>query len=135
MKKLLREFKEFALRGDAMNLAVGVIIGAAFQGIVRSLTDDILSPIIGLFLKGNLDALVIHAFGAEIRCGAFITAIMHFIIMAVVVFLIVKAMNALMNFHSKDAQDAPATKECPYCKSSIPIAATRCPNCTSQLED
>jgi len=138
MKKFINEFKEFALKGNVLNLAVGVIIGAAFQGIVKSLTDDILSPVIGLFTNGNLDTLSIVAFGAEIRYGAFISAVINFFIMAVVVFLIVKGVNALMSIKPKDKNSVPApaatTKECPYCKSVIAISATRCPMCTSELE-
>jgi large conductance mechanosensitive channel len=136
MKKFFNDFKEFALRGNALNLAVGVIIGAAFQSIVRSLTDNILSPIIGLLTKGNLDTLKISAFGAEIRYGAFITAIINFFIMALVVFLIVKGINKLFDIVPKNKEPAAgqAMKECPYCLTAVPKAATRCPACTSQLD-
>jgi len=134
MKKLLKEFKEFTLRGNVLNLAIGVIIGAAFQGIVKSLTDDILSPIIGLFTRGNLDSLHVVVIGADIRYGAFITAVINFIIMAFVIFLIVKAFNTAAKPRKKEPEPEPTTKTCPFCKSTIAIDATRCPSCTSALE-
>jgi len=135
MRKFFKEFKEFTLQGNVMNLAVGVIIGAAFKAIVDSLTGDILSPVIGLFTKKNLDSLVVHFFDAELRYGAFITSIINFIIMAFVVFWIVKAFNAVNAISSKKNEPAAATtKTCPYCKSTIAIDATRCPNCTSAID-
>ena len=133
-KKFLDEFKTFALRGNVMDLAVGVIIGGAFSGIVTSLTDNILSPIIGLFTGGNFDGLQISFLGITLKYGAFITSVMNFFIMAFVVFLLVKLMNTLMNLGHKDETPAETTKVCPFCKSTIDIGATRCPNCTSQLE-
>ena len=135
MKKFLREFKEFALRGNVMNLAIGVIIGAAFQGVVSSLTENIISPIIGLFVGQNFDALQVTIGGATLMYGAFITSIIDFIIMAFVVFLIVKAINRLMSVGKKEeAPAAPTTKKCTFCMSEIAIEATRCPHCTSVLE-
>jgi len=135
MKKFLREFKEFALRGNVMNLAIGVIIGAAFQGVVSSLTENIISPIIGLFVGQNFDALQVTIGGATLMYGAFITSIIDFIIMAFVVFLIVKAINRLMSVGKKEETPAaPTTKKCTFCMSEIAIEATRCPHCTSVLE-
>ena len=135
MKKFLREFKEFALRGNVMNLAIGVIIGAAFQGVVSSLTENIISPIIGLFVGQNFDALQVTIGGATLMYGAFITSIIDFIIMAFVVFLIVKAINRLMSVGKKEeAPAAPTTKKCTFCMSEIAIEATRCPHCTSALD-
>ncbi|HCL04089.1 MAG TPA: large conductance mechanosensitive channel protein MscL [Lachnoclostridium phytofermentans] len=136
MKKFLKEFKEFALKGNVMNLAVGVIIGSAFQGIVTSLTDNILSPIIGLFTRQNFDSLQLDIFGITLRYGAFITALINFIIMAFVVFLLVKGMNRILFFEDrkKKVDVKPTEKDCPYCMTKININATRCPHCTSQLE-
>ncbi len=136
MKKFLGEFKSFALKGNVMNLAVGVIIGSAFQGIVTSLTDNILSPIIGLFTRQNFDSLQLDVFGITLKYGAFITALVNFVIMAFVVFLLVKAMNKVLSFDEpkEKAEAKPTEKECPYCMTKIPIHATRCPHCTSQLE-
>lgn len=131
MKKFFNEFKQFALQGNVMNLAVGIIIGAAFQGVVTSLTDNILSPIIGLFTGKNFDALMVDALGVTIKYGAFITSVIDFLIMAFVVFLIVRGMNKLTAKPAPEAE--PITKNCPYCFSEIDINATRCPNCTSQL--
>ncbi len=137
MKKLLNEFKEFALRGNVMDLAVGVIIGAAFQAIINSLVNDVISPLIGLFANTDLSYLAVKVGEVEIRYGAFLTAILNFILMAVIIFFLVKGMNALANVGSKKKEEAPAaptTKICPYCKSEIALDATRCPHCTSTLE-
>lgn len=95
MKNLLKEFKEFALRGNVMELAVAVIMGAAFQGIISSLTGDIISPVLGLFGGVDFSNLAINIGDASIRYGAFVTAVINFIIMAFVIFLMVKGMNKL----------------------------------------
>lgn len=137
MKKFLAEFKAFALRGNVMDLAVGVIIGAAFQAIINSLVNDVISPLIGLFANTDLSYLSVTVRDVEIRYGAFLTAVINFLIMAVIIFFLVKGMNALANLGKKKeeaAPAAPATKKCPYCKSEIAIDATRCPHCTSELE-
>jgi large conductance mechanosensitive channel len=134
MKKLFEEFKSFAVRGNVMNLAVGVIIGAAFQGVVTSFTDNIISPIIGVFTGRNFDSLSVTFLGVSLRYGAFITSVIDFIIMALVVFLIVKAVNRLLT-KKDDSPAAPVTKTCPYCKTAVDDAATRCPACTSELTD
>ncbi|MBQ9334705.1 MAG: large conductance mechanosensitive channel protein MscL [Lachnospiraceae bacterium] len=133
MKAFFAEFKKFVLRGNVIDLAVGVIIGAAFQAIVTSLVDDIISPLIGLVANTDLSAMVATVGDVEIRWGAFITAIINFIIMAFVIFLIVKAINKAAELGKKKAEETPTTKKCPYCKSEIPIEATRCPHCTSEL--
>ncbi|MDO4331526.1 MAG: large conductance mechanosensitive channel protein MscL [Eubacteriales bacterium] len=136
MKKFFNEFKEFALRGNVMDLAVGVIIGAAFQAIINSLVNDVISPLIGLVANTDLNYMVATVGDVEIRYGAFITAVINFIIMAVIIFLLVKGMNALASIGKKKEEEAPAaptTKTCPYCKSEIAIDATRCPHCTSEL--
>ncbi|MCR4595170.1 MAG: large conductance mechanosensitive channel protein MscL [Lachnospiraceae bacterium] len=133
MKSFFGEFKKFILRGNVIDLAVGVIIGAAFQAIVTSLVDDIISPLIGLIANTDLSAMVATVGDVEIRWGAFITAIINFIIMAFVIFLIVKGINKAAELGKKKEEEAPATKKCPYCKSEIPVEATRCPHCTSEL--
>ncbi len=136
MKKFLNEFKEFAMKGNVMDLAVGVIIGAAFQSIVTSLTEDIISPIIGLVANMNFSYLTLDIFGVSIKYGSFITAVINFIIMAFVVFMLMKGLNKLASFGKKEeAPAAPTTKKCPYCLSEIPIAATRCPHCTSEMPE
>jgi large conductance mechanosensitive channel len=133
MKKFLNEFKDFALKGNVLNLAVGVIIGAAFQGVVNSLTENILSPIIGLLTRQNFDSMTLKVLGITLKYGAFITSIINFIIMAFVVFLLVRIMNKILTIgHEK--QKIPVTKKkCNYCFSEIDVNATRCPACTSQL--
>ena len=135
MSKFLKEFRDFAFKGNVMNLAVGVIIGAAFQSVVSSLTDNILSPIIGLFTKQNFDSLKLEVFGVTLKYGAFITSIINFIIMAFVVFMLVRIMNIAMSLDKRhEAPKPPTVKQCPYCLSEINIKAARCPACTSQLE-
>ncbi len=135
MKKFFAEFKAFALKGNVMDLAVGVIIGGAFSGLVTSLTDNIISPIIGLFTGQNFDGLQLSFLGITLKYGAFITAVVNFAIMAFVVFLLVKLMNTLMHLGRKQEAPALTAKACPYCKTSIAIDATRCPHCTSQLDE
>ena len=131
MKKLLAEFKDFALQGNVMSLAVGIIIGAAFQGVVSSLVDNVLSPIIGLFAGANFDGLYLEFLGVTLRYGAFITAVINFVIMAVVVFLIVKLMNRLIKEQPKPES---TLRKCPFCLSEAEKAATRCPHCTSEIK-
>lgn len=133
MKKFFNEFKTFISKGNVMDLAVGVIIGAAFQEVVTALTNNILSPIIGLFAGQNFDLLKLEAFGVTIAYGAFLTSLVNFIIMAFVIFLIVKLMNKLISAGKNQGEQAPAMKKCPYCYSDIHMKATRCPSCTSQL--
>ena len=138
MKKFFNEFKAFALKGNVMNLAVGVMVGAAFQGIVTSLTNDILSPIIGLFTGQNFSGLEFGFFGVSIRYGAFITSVINFFILAFVVFIMVRMMNRLEALTTPKAEPAaptePTHRPCPYCLTEVKLAATRCPACTSVLE-
>lgn len=133
MKSFFAEFKKFVLRGNVIDLAVGVIIGGAFQAIVSSLVEDIISPLIGLIANTDLTAMVATVGDVEIRWGAFITAIINFIIMAFVIFLIVKAINKLSEMGKKPEEAAPTTKICYYCRSEVAIEAKRCPCCTSDL--
>ena len=133
LKKFIKEFKDFALRGNVMSLAVGVIIGSAFQGVVGSLTDNILSPIIGLFARQNFDSMKLSVLGITLRYGAFITSVINFTIMAFVVFMLVRAMNKVLSFGEQKKEPAPA-RLCPYCKTTLHPEATRCPACTSVLQ-
>jgi large conductance mechanosensitive channel len=128
---MLKEFKEFAMRGNVLDLAVAVIIGGAFGKIITSLVADVLMPVIGLVLGGlNFSELSFTVGEAVVKWGAFVQSIIDFVIVAFVIFMIVRAMNRMQ----KPAPvAAPTTKECPYCFSTIPLKATRCPNCTSQL--
>lgn len=134
MKKFLEEFKAFALKGNVMDLAVGVIIGGAFQAIVTSLVGDIITPIIGIFASTDFSNLIATVNGSEVKYGAFITAIINFIIMAFIIFCIVKALNKLAERKKKEEANEPTEKTCPFCQSTISIKATRCPHCTSALE-
>ena len=132
--KIVKEFKEFIMRGNVMDLAVGVIIGGAFSAIVTSLTDDIISPILGLFGGLDLSDLVAKIGDVEIRYGAFITAIINFLIMALVIFLMVKAINKAMSIgKKKEEEPAPTTKKCPHCCEEVNINATKCPHCTGDI--
>ena len=141
MKGFLAEFKKFIMRGNVMDMAVGVIVGGAFTAIVTSLNKDILTPLIAIFGGTDFSNLyVVLGKGEEapiLAYGSFITAVINFLITALVIFCLVKAMNAMNNkFKKKEEAPAPAaptTKKCPYCMSEIAIEATRCPHCTSQL--
>jgi large conductance mechanosensitive channel len=130
--EMLNEFKKFALQGNVMDLAIAVIIGGAFGKIIASLVGDILMPLIGLLLGGvDFSTLAITVGDAAIKYGAFMQAIIDFLIIAFVIFMLVRAMNSM----KKPAPAAaPTTKDCPYCLSAIPLKATRCPNCTSELK-
>lgn len=135
MKKLASEFKEFIARGNVIDLAVGVIIGGAFQAIVNSLVGDIISPLLGLFGGVDFSNLSVKILDVELKYGSFITAVINFLIMAVIIFLLIKGINKVSSLHKKEeAKEAPSTKVCPYCMTEINIDATRCPNCTSQLD-
>ena len=133
MKRFFKEFKEFALRGNVISLAVGMIIGLAFQDVISSLTNNILSPIIGLFIGQNFDTLAWDVIGVTLYYGAFLTSVLNFIVLALVVFLIIKGMNKLLEAHEHKAEETPAPT-CPFCKTTLSEGATRCPACTSVLE-
>ncbi len=129
-----KEFKAFVMRGNVMDLAIAVIIGGAFGKIVASLVNDILMPLIGLVMGGvNFSGLSLTIGEASINYGLFIQAVVDFLIIAAVIFLMVKGLNSLKKKPEEAAPAEPTTKECPYCFSTIPIKATRCPHCTSQL--
>jgi large conductance mechanosensitive channel len=149
---MFKEFKEFAIRGNVIDMAVGIIGGAAFGTIVKSLVDDILMPPIGLLL-GNVDfsnlfavikagkvagpyetlAAAKAAGAVTVNIGVFLNTIISFVIVAFSVFLVIRQINALKK-KEVAAPAAPTTKECPYCVSAIPIKASRCPQCTSDLK-
>ncbi len=128
---MFKEFKDFAMRGNVMDLAVAVIIGGAFGKIIASLVNDILMPLIGLLLGGlDFSGLALKVGEASINYGLFIQAVVDFLIVAFVIFLLVRTMNKMKK---PEPVAAPTTKECPHCFTTISIKATRCPNCTSQL--
>ena len=149
-KGFANEFREFIMRGNVMDLAVGVIIGGAFQSIINSLVNDIIMPVISL-LTGGIDftnwfvsldgnkyatyAEAQEAGAATLGYGAFITAVINFVLMALVIFCLVKFLNSVAARAKKDEESAPTEKECPYCKSMIPIGATKCMHCTSELPE
>lgn len=135
MKKFLEEFKEFALKGNVMDMAVGVIVGAAFGNIITALTENVINPIIGCIGNPEVTGFVIPLIkGQEINLGALITAIINFLLMALVLFMVIKAMNKAMSIGKKKEEEAaPLTRKCPYCMSEIDIKATKCPHCTSDV--
>ena len=152
MKGFINEFKTFIMRGNVIDLAVGVIIGGAFQAIVNSLVNDIVSPVISLATKGVnfADKFIVltsdevafltaeaakEAGYATLNYGAFITAVINFLIMATVIFLLVKAINKVSSIGKKEVVEDPTTKVCPFCKSEISIEAVKCPNCTSDIPE
>ena len=135
--KFLKEFKEFISRGNVMDLAVAVIIGAAFSAIVNSLVKDLLMPMLSLVIGGiDFSELYIQLgseeTAAKFAYGNFLQALIHFICISFVIFLLVKAIGKILR---RKKQEAPPTKTCPYCASSIPEAAVRCPSCTSILDE
>lgn len=137
MKKFIEEFKAFALRGNMMDMAIGVLIGGAFTGIVTSLTENFITPVITTVLRVVGGEALYTATEWYGFASNFVSAIFNFFITALVLFLLLKAMNKLMELGKKKDEEpaAPTTKKCPYCLSEIPVEATRCPHCTSQLEE
>lgn len=135
MKKLWKEFREFAFKGNVMDMAVGIVIGGAFTAIVTSLVGDIISPLIGLLFDNDFAGLTAKVGNVDIAYGSFITAVINFFIVALVLFAIIKAINKAKSIKKEEPApaEAPKTKVCPYCKSEIAIDATRCPHCTSEL--
>jgi len=142
---MFKEFKEFAMRGNVLDMAIGIIIGAAFGRIITSLVNDVLMPPIGLLLgKVDFSTLFLNISGksyatlaeakaagaATINYGMFLNTVIDFVIVAFVIFLVVRQIN---RWNKPAPAPAPSTKECPYCVSAIPVKATRCPNCTSEL--
>ena len=134
MKKFMAEFKEFIKRGSVIDMAVGIIIGGAFTAIVNSLVNDIITPIIGIFGGLNFDEWCVTLVGDSVLYyGKFITAVLNFLLMAIIVFCIIRSINKMKDRTKKEEEAEPTEKECPYCKMKIAIAATKCPHCTSDL--
>ncbi len=135
MKSWMDEFKTFILRGNMVDLAVAVVIGAAFGAVVTSLVADVIMPLIGAFGgKPSFDQYYWVINGSQIKIGTFITALVAFVILAAVVFFfVVKPVNWLMSRRKTELPADPTTRDCPYCLSSIPVAATRCAFCTSEV--
>ena len=128
MGKMLKEFKEFALKGNVVDLAIGVVIGGAFGAIVSSVVEDVITPIIGaIFGQPDFSGITL----GPIQLGNFLNAVVNFLIIALCLFAVVKAINKM----KKPAPEAPAkpARKCPFCKSEIAEDATRCPHCTSEL--
>jgi large conductance mechanosensitive channel len=147
--KMFKEFKEFAVKGSMIDLAVGIIIGAAFTGVVNSLVNDVLMPPIGLLVgKVDFSNLFLTLSGGHFQTvaeaksggavtlnyGMFVNTLINFLIVAFAVFLLVKQVNAFKRKLEPKPSPVPATKECPYCKSKVHIDAVKCPNCTSELK-
>lgn len=137
MKKFLQEFKAFALRGNVIDMAVGVVIGAAFKSIVDSLVADIIMPFVGMFANKDFGTYEFTVAGVSIRYGAFLSAVLNFALMAFVIFILVKLIAKAkdLTIKKKDSatEAAPATKACPFCLNNIPQKASRCGFCTSIL--
>ena len=141
----IAEFKKFIMRGNVMDMAVGVIIGGAFSNIVSALTNSFINPLIAVFTgcaekdENGVMQLVGGVFtinNVEFNYGAFLSAVINFLIIAFILFCMIKAVNKAMSIGKKpEAPKAPTTKKCPFCKSEIAIEATRCPHCTSVLEE
>ena len=131
MKKFLQEFRDFALRGNVMDMAVGVLIGGAFSGIVTSLTDNFINPILSLITQGACYSMTdIGGFASN-----FLSSVVNFIIMAFILFCLMRMVNKAVSLgKKKEEPKTPTTKECPYCLSQIPIKATKCAHCTSEVE-
>ena len=135
IKNFFEEFKAFAMRGNVLDMAVGVVVGSAFTAIVNSLVNDIISPIIGLLFNDDFSDVVIQIGDVGIGVGAFLNAIINFLIVAFVLFVVIKFVNSLHRKPEEPAEpEEPTTKVCPYCQSEISIKAVRCPHCTSKLE-
>ena len=139
-KGFFAEFKKFITRGNVIDMAVGVIIGGAFTAIVTSLNKDILTPLLGLIGGTDFSHLILVLGEGEeapvLAYGNFITAVVNFLITAFVIFVLIKFINGISDrFKKKEEPAAPTTKTCPFCKSTIAIDATRCPHCTSTLDE
>ena len=135
MKAFMKEFKEFISKGNVMDMAVGIIIGGAFTAIVTSLVDDVIMPVISLLTGGfDFSALCIvlgeGEGAATLNYGAFIAAVINFLIIAIVIFCLIKSINKF----KKQQEEAPTTKDCPYCLEKINIKATKCPHCGSEVK-
>ncbi len=136
MKKFIAEFKKFALRGNVIDLAVGVIIGGAFTGIVNGVSNNFIKPLLAWIMGAKPEEILIGEapWTWGLAGSDFLSTIINFVITALVLFIIIKVFNQLSTIGKKpEAPKAPTTKKCPYCLSEIPIAATKCAHCTSEL--
>ncbi len=139
MKHFWAEFKTFISRGSVMDMAVGIIIGGAFTAIVNSLVNDLVMPLLSI-LTGGFDFTKLSVVlgtgegAATLNYGLFISAVINFLLIALVIFCLIKSINKMKDKLVKKEEDSPTTKKCPFCKSEIDIEATRCPHCTSQLD-
>lgn len=135
MKGFMEEFKDFISKGNVMDMAVGVIIGGAFGKIVSSLVENILMPLIGILIGGvNFSDLSATVGNAEVKYGIFLQSVFDFLIIALVIFIMIKQISKVTDkFKKEEEEAAPTEKVCPFCKSTIAIDATRCPHCTSEL--
>lgn len=130
---MLKEFRDFILRGNVIDLAVGIVIGAAFGALVTSFVTNILTPLLGLLSLGDISTLSFAAGDATVNYGLFLNALISFLLVAAAIFFfVVKPVNAMTSRLKKPEEEHPL-KECPFCATEIPTAATRCPNCTSEL--
>lgn len=133
---MLKEFKEFISQGNVLDLAIGVVIGSAFSAIVTSLVDDLIMPLVGIFLGGvDFSGLSVQVGDAKFMYGNFLQTVVNFLIIAFCLFLVVKAANSLRRGLEEEEEVEVTTKICPYCKTEISLEATKCPNCTSELVD
>lgn len=133
-EEIFQEFKEFALKGNVLDMAIGVIIGGAFSGLVTSLTDCFINPLIGCIGGAEVQGKI-HLLGDQyIDYGSFITAVINFIIMAFIIFLLMKGIKKLLSLGKKEEVAAPLTRKCPYCYGDIDVKATKCMYCTSDVE-
>ena len=138
MNKFFTEFKEFVSRGNVMDMAVGVIIGGAFTGIVTSLTDNIINPLITFLTGGGTEISGLVVPGTKIDFGAFISSVINFLIVALIVFILVKSVNRLSEAtakltHAQEQEEAAAAPVCPHCLEEVKAGATRCPHCGGEL--
>ncbi len=136
MKKLLEEFKKFALRGNVIDLAVGVIIGGAFTSIVNAVSNDFIKPLLSWIMGAKPETILIgeEQWTVSLAAADFVSNVINFLITAAVLFAIIKVFNRLSTIGKKpEAPKAPTTKKCPYCLSEIPMEATKCAHCTSEL--
>ena len=137
IRRFLGEFKEFAFRGNMVDLAVGIIIGAAFGAVVNSLAKDVLMNVIAAFVGKPDYSTIVWRLGSKgnVAVGRFLTEVVSFLLVAVALFFVIKGLNRMMGARTTAPDEPPAKKECPRCCTSIPAMATRCPACTSDLEE
>ena len=134
---ILKEFRNFAIKGNAVDMAVGMVIGAAFAAVVSSLVKDIFNPLLSILTSHRLDFASLHIVidGKDVAFGLFFNAVLNFLIISFAVFIVIRQMNRVRIPFLPEEKESPTTKPCPFCCSTIPIKASRCPSCTSELRD